>query len=376
MSDQTEQESADEGSKAETQDTEKTAKKERVLTKEDRVAIDSVDQLPLSVVPLKSNMLRQAKLMKSANLETVLEIYNDPLSGSLQIPADDKMIETLGLQEFDGAEHDKAIVLQLAKLNSFDVYSMRSSLRRIGLDLDISDRALQLSEDMKRSLRKYARSFTVPLLKSIYGAETSDLEDLDGDLTRIFANPDKALVKQNLFELSKNTGINIQDIPAFIEDYSEVYQSVSYYRCIYDAIRSDIDRFLIWIETVIDHKDTVNAPQTREVCQRVERDMRYILQSLAERFEAFRYSFEKFWEDINANSFEKLRRDVSENYETLGHVLCAVVVKINAWSTEFPSNDTGSPNRRAKFTMTQIAPGIARVRHTEEEARVSLGMSI
>ena len=102
--------------------------------------------------------------------------------------------------------------------------------------------------------------------------------------------------------------------------------------------------------------------------------MRYVLVSLRERFDLFTKSFTVFWSDINAQSFAQLRRDVTENYESIGHVLCAVVVKINTWSEQFPFNDAGSPNKRAKFTMTELAPGIEGVKRTEEAARATLGL--
>lgn len=344
------------------------------LSDDDAAALDTVDQLPLSIIPLQSKTLRKAKLLKNSKLETVVEMYSDPLTGSLQIPTDDKLTEALGIGNSEAAENDKLIIQQLSQLESFDIYSMRSSLQRIGLDLELPDEALQLSDTMKKSLSRYSRAFTMPLLQKIFGVDSDALEQTGGDLNKLFQNPDKQLVKQNLLQLSENTGIPLQEIPTFIQNYSDIYQSVSYFRYTYDAINDEIDRFLVWIELVINHKDIASTPQTQKICRQVEKNMRYVLVSLRERFDLFTKSFTVFWSDINAQSFAQLRRDVTENYESIGHVLCAVVVKINTWSEQFPFNDAGSPNKRAKFTMTELAPGIEGVKRTEEAARATLGL--
>lgn len=352
-------------------DTDKSAK----LNKADAESLDRIDQLPLSIIPLKNSSLKSAKLLKNSRLETVLELYNDPVSGSLQIPTDENLTDALGIGHSDAAEHDKLVIRQLAKLHSFDIFSMRNSLQRIGLDMELDDDVFQLSDDMKSALQKYAHAFTAPLIRKIYGLDQTEIEKLDGDLNNLFQNPDKNVVRQNLMNMSDSTGIPLDEIPAFIQNYSEIYQSVAYYRYTYDAVSKDAERFLVWISKVCQQKD-ISTPQTLKICMQVDRDMRFILSSLRARFDLFRKSFQAFWLDINAKSFSQLRRDVSENYDLIGAVLCAVVIKINIWAEAFPDNDIGSPSRRAKFIMTDLAPGISEVRQLEEEARKSLQMEV
>lgn len=350
--------------------------KQKKLSQQDKNSIDKIDQLPLSIIPLKSNSLKSARLLKNARLETVLELYNDPVSGSLQIPTDENLSEALGMGDSDAFEHDRLVIKQLSQMHSFDIFSMRNSLHRIGLDLELDDDVFQLSDEMKAALQKYANAFTAPLIRKIYGLEQAEIDKLDGNLNNLFQNPDKEVVRKNLVNMAESTGIPLEEIPGFIQNYSDIYQSVAYYRYTYDAVIKDAERFLVWIAGVVAHKDVASTPQTLKVCVDVERDMRFILSSLRARFDLFRKSFQAFWQDINAQSFAQLRRDVSENYDLIGAVLCAVVVKINVWSEAFPSNDVGSPSRRAKFIMTDLAPGIANVRRQEQEARKSLGMEV
>src|SRR5690606_10933844 len=47
--------------------------------------MDALEVLPLSMIPLSSNTLKNAKLIKNSRLETAVELYNDPIAGSLQI---------------------------------------------------------------------------------------------------------------------------------------------------------------------------------------------------------------------------------------------------------------------------------------------------
>jgi hypothetical protein len=344
------------------------------ISRQDKVSIDKIDQLPLSIIPLQSNSLKSAKLFKNARLETVLELYNDPVSGSLQIPADENLSEALGMGDSEAVAHDTRVIQQLSQLHSFDIFSMRTSLQRIGLDLELDDDVFQLSDEMKTALQKYANAFTAPLIRKIYGLEQAEIDKLGGDLNNLFQDPDKATVRQNLLNMSESTGIPLEEIPVFIQNYNDIYQSVAYYRYTYDAVIKDAERFLVWISAVVAHKDVASTPQTLKVCLNVERDMRFILSSLRARFDLFRKSFQAFWQDINAQSFAQLRRDVSKNYDLIGAVLCAVVVKINAWSEGFPNNDVGSPSRRSKFIMTDLAPGIADIRRLEQEARKLLDM--
>src|SRR5690606_20133984 len=91
--------------------------------------LDELDTLPLSLMPLTSNTLKNAKLIKNARLEPTVEPYNDPIAGSLQIYPE-------GIaDQIAASERDQEIVSQLSNLSSYDVYSLRSSLKKLGIEL-------------------------------------------------------------------------------------------------------------------------------------------------------------------------------------------------------------------------------------------------
>src|SRR5947209_6214226 len=87
---------------------------------------DAIDALPLSMIPLSSNTLKSARLIKNSRLETAVELHNDPISGSLQIRPEDVA------DSFPLNVGDHEIIANLSKLHSYDVYSLRTSLKKLG----------------------------------------------------------------------------------------------------------------------------------------------------------------------------------------------------------------------------------------------------
>src|SRR4051812_48756533 len=98
----------------------KNDKDSKQTAEELAAARDSIDKLPLANIPLSSNALKGAKLIKNARMETTVELHNDSLSGSLQVSP-----ESIG-DFMQTSPRDKEIIKSLASLHSFDVYSLRT----------------------------------------------------------------------------------------------------------------------------------------------------------------------------------------------------------------------------------------------------------
>src|SRR4051812_33031050 len=105
------------------------AKKEKNSGKGAHTDKDAIDTLPLSSIPLTSNALKNAKLVKNARMETAVELHSDPISGSLQISPN-----TIG-DFMETTPQDQAIIESLASLHSFDVYSLRTNLKKLGVEV-------------------------------------------------------------------------------------------------------------------------------------------------------------------------------------------------------------------------------------------------
>lgn len=328
---------------------------------------DSLDRLPLSGMPLSNNALKGARLVKNVRMETAVEIHNDPVSGSLQI-APEKIADFIA-----ASPRDRELIRSLAGLNSFDVYSLRSSLQRLGVEVEDVE-ALDLSEDMKADLTAHSAEFVRPLVEKIFGAGREDLHSSDG-LQLILRDPDMARVRENLRVMSQRTGIPLAEIPAFLKDYSEVYISVAYYRYGFDNVRPDIDSFLSWIGSLQQQQrrggDAVSA-RAIEQCRAVEETVRFLSRSLAERLARIQEDFMVFWSDISPASFAAMRTQIEANHMSLGAVLCGLIVKMNAWKRAFPETDMGGPVTRQKFILTEFEPGLSRLRMLETDARERL----
>lgn len=327
---------------------------------------DAMDTLPLNSIPLTSNTLKSAKLIKNARMETTVELYNDPLAGSLQISPQ-------AIKDYMAVSPlDQEIIQSLAGLQSFDVYSLRSNLKKLGVEPTDVD-ALELSNDMKDRLGDYSIHFIRPLIEKLFGHGNQQETGKDA-LQDILRDPDVARVRENLKIMSAKTGIPIDDIPKFIKEYSDVFLSVAYYRYSFESVVADIDRFLLWMFEAKSHRDVTSSPKTLAHCKQVETAVRFLMVSIRERLEQFQTSFEQFWQNINSNSFQQLQKQIEENHASMGSVLCGLVVKIALWKKEYPDNLKGSPTTRAKFVITELEPGILRLKDLENEARKRLGL--
>jgi hypothetical protein len=97
---------------------------------------DCLHVLPLSMIPLQVKALQKTCLIKNTRLEGVVELYREGNIGSGQI-ATDGLEKTF---DFSGDRaKDLAVVQKLSVLPSYDVYSLRVSLRKLKIQLENVD---------------------------------------------------------------------------------------------------------------------------------------------------------------------------------------------------------------------------------------------
>ena len=333
--------------------------------------LDSIDVFPLEVMPIQSPTLKKARLIKNARMETALELYNDPVSGSLQISP--QKLGEMFTGESQKYKDDNAIIIQLSMLGSFDVFSLRAVFKKLSLET-IPDDALDLSDKMKGELHRHSQKFIRPLIERIYGidhfsgAEVSDIRD-------VFKSPNLELVRENLKIMTQKTGIPLNELPDFLEEYSDVFLSVAYYNHSLEGIHPIVDRFFSWIHQTRTQRDVMSSPKMMAACEDTEHVLQFINMSLYERLEKMQKNFTIFWNDINRTSFQKLQNEISDNHQSLGAVLCGLVVKMQAWEREFPTANSGGPQQRSKFIISELEPGLEKLKKLEQEARKKLGLT-
>ncbi|TAN47529.1 MAG: hypothetical protein EPN26_13770, partial [Rhodospirillales bacterium] len=183
--------------------------------------MDSMFVLPLSIIPLQTPALQSAKLIKNVRLRSAVEIFSDVQTGSGQV--DVEGLPAMFGWPVDQVHPDLGIIRRLALLPSYDVYSLRISLREHGIPVN-DYAALKLSPEKAAELTRYMIMFTRPLMKMIYSGEDVQVDSYD-DLMKLFRDPDIKKARQRLETMAESLGIDIFDVPRFLEDYGDTFMS-------------------------------------------------------------------------------------------------------------------------------------------------------
>lgn len=318
---------------------------------------DTLHRLPLKGLPIVTKGLREARLIKNARFEGVVELFNDEKSGSGQI-SPDRLTEVF---QFDSHnQNDLDLIKHLSLLNSYDVYTVRVALRRLGLEVEDVE-TLQLSPELRMQLVPHMRSFTQPLLHAVYGSTTEEPDDLK-DLIKLFVSPDKNKARENLDRLSKRMRIDVSAIPKFIEDYGDVYLSLAYYQYCLDLNKPQIFSFLDAIEEMQRSASLKQSANLMATCKTLQTKVLGIVQDAASILEMFRIRTVDMWEKMSEETFRRMESMIIGYQTSIGAALCIITVKMNAWNQQFPQKESGGPWSRADFLMTNMRPGLEMVK--------------
>lgn len=324
---------------------------------------DSLHILPLCIIPLTAPNLKSARLIKNASLESVVEFFEGNHTGSGQLD-----IDALA-REFEWPEtppHPDLVMLnKLARLNSYDVYSLRILLRQNQIEVNDIE-ALKLSESKRQELSEYMADFTRPLIIQIYGGVDDSLQGFE-DILELFKHPDVKEAREKLQTMADKLGIELYDLPMFLEDYGDIYLSLSYYQQCLDLIVPTIEGFvesLDDIRTSYQFKNNVNVIKT---CDMMESTIERLKATITDHFEIFGRETANLWDEISAERFKKVE-DLIRGYHTyIGGVLCALSLKMGAWNKLFPHRRAGGLAARAEFILSEMKLGIEKIREIEAQ---------
>ncbi len=311
--------------------------------------IDSLSVLPLGMLPIQSESLRSVRMIKDSKLESAIEMFAGGTAGSgLIYPA--ALRDTFPKI----SDEDHGMITAVADLHSFDVYSLRISLRSIGIEVDSYDH-LCLSDDKQIELRSYVRPFTERLIKKIYGGGHNTEDD---NVIAIFRDADERAARTTLQGMAGNLSIPLHQVPQFIQDYGDIYLSVAYYQNCLDSIQPMIDDFLVSTNEITNHSQMKQNPEVMKVCHRLDAKFRRLKNTLVGRFALFANSSDDMWQNMSAERFTEFRHLMEDNHAILGGVLCTLTVKMNLWNTKFPNGYESDASRRAEFIMTEMRQGL------------------
>lgn len=324
---------------------------------------DALHILPLAILPLASPGLRKTRLIKNARFETVLEIFKDSRMGSGQIGV--RNIR----EQFSGDpatfDDDIALIEAMAEAPSFDVYSLRLTLRSHNLKVDESEH-LKLSPEMQERLTSYMRVFTRPLIRRVFGDDSTEF-DTAAEIVGMFRGVDREEALRRIKQISSALGLSIDQIPAFLEDYGDIFLSLAYYRRHLDQVRPGFDSFRRWMQEGIVDSHLRHQKDTLQACRFVEVNFDASVKFVLKRFAAFDEISRIFWVDLSQDRYAELRHSIQSHYASIAGVLCGLSVKMEKWREDFPSA-SGSPNARADFVMAEMLPGMDKIRLLEKEA--------
>ncbi len=324
--------------------------------------MDSLFILPLTIIPIETVPLRTARIVKNARLKGMVEIFRDVQTGSGQI--DVEALPTMFGWATDRLHPDLVQLRRLVLLPSYDVYSLRISLRDNGIQ--VNDHAsLQLSPEKVEELSRYMVMFTRPLLKLVYADDSINVQSYD-DLLRLFRDPDISKARERLENMAKSLDVPIMEVPRFLEDYGDTFMSLSYYRYCLDRLEPYFSACLESLVPIRKHFQLMQDGNLMKTCAQVEDVINSVSASITGRLETFEKRTRQMWEHISQEEFRTVKALIERYHVTIGGALCGLTVKMNAFARLFPHPRAGGPVKRADFMATEMIQGIDVIRDIEK----------
>ena len=325
---------------------------------------DSLHILPMAILPLETPSLNRARLIKNVRLQSVIELFTDEDTGSGQID-----IEDLPQQfswDMSDPPSDMAIIRKVGMLPSYDVYSLRISLREMEIAVNDHD-ALKLSDAMSKELTTYMTDFTRPLILQIYGGDDVSIDSFE-DVIKLFRSPDVKTALEKIRIMAEKLNIKPEEIPKFMEDYGDIFLSLSYYRRSLDAIEPIITEYLEAMDALRDNYQFKSDQNLRQTMEEMESTINELMAAITGRFENFERGTKHMWDEISAERFRKVEQLISGYHTTIGGVLCSLSVKMDAWARLFPTPSSGGPGKRAEFILSEMKQGMDKIQKIEDSA--------
>lgn len=316
----------------------------------------SLHVLPLGILPLKTPAFRRARLVKNARLEGVVELFNDENTGAGQIRPD--ALDTVIQVDEDGRA-DISTIAALGLLGSYDVYSLRIEIRRLGIEVDF-DRHLRLPPETQRSLSRYMSGFTRPLATYVFGDDTAEDRDFQSIVTR-FADPNVDTARTRLKDLCRRLEIAPNALPAFLHDYGDVYLSLAYYQAKLDEALPLLSEFEQTLHALEAEREVGKSPRMVKICAAVRYKLNLLVRDVDTVLAVFKNRTRDIWNDPTAARFQEVEDMIRSFQRAIGTALCAITVKLAAWHDRVASSGRVRPTDQISFLMSEMVPGLDNV---------------
>ena len=175
-------------------------------------------------------------------------------------------------------------------------------------------------------------------------------------------------VRERLTRMATKLGIEIAAIPNFLEDYADIFMSLSYYRQCLDEILPTIQGFLDCTHDIRTNHQLRQDANLMSTLDFIEQMINSLTANVSGQLESFERSTNDMWADLTAERFRKIETLIKSYHTSIGGVLCVLSVKMNAWIRLFPSPAASGPMRRAEFIMSNMRQGFDRIRDVTDSA--------
>ena len=212
------------------------------------------------------------------------------------------------------------------------------------------------------------------MIKEIYGGDDVTIDSFE-DVVKLFWSPDVKNALEKIRTMSAKLNIKPEEIPRFMEDYGDIFLSLSYYRKCLDNIESIITEFLEAMDEMrgnYQFKADQNLGRTMDM---MESTINELMAAITGRFENFERGTKHMWDNISAERFRKVEQMISGYHTTIGGVLCSLSVKMDAWARLFPTPSAGGPGKRAEFMMSEMKQGMDSIQKIEDSAPLLAALS-
>ena len=178
----------------------------------------------------------------------------------------------------------------------------------------------------------------------------------------LFSQPDVTKAREKLNTLAERLGVELGRIPKFLQDYGDIYLSVSYYRQCFDQIQPSVNRLFDSLEEIVTHPQLRQDREFVRFCERIRSTVERGKEIIDQRFQIFDQNTQDMWDDISAERFKQVEQLKLGSHAMLGGMLCGLSVCLDGWSEKFPTSATGEPYRRAEYIRNDMRFAVENVR--------------
>ncbi|ACI97880.1 hypothetical protein [Rhodospirillum centenum] len=323
-------------------------------------ARDALNVLPLAMLPLETAGLAGARLVKTARLESLVEVFDSGGAGSGRR----EIAAAVGAMAgpADAMERDAKLLQAVSRMASFDVFNLCTALRELRVAPPRGE-GVGLSPRKRRELAGHLRPYTRALTDGVFGATVPAGVPLDDGLVQLH----RAAVRANLDAIARRLRIDRQALPELLTRYADAALSLAYYQSCDRGLRNLLGDFSAWLGALTAIAVVTGTPANMRLVQEVQGALAELTLRLDDCLRHLERHLQHYWRQPTPLTGAQGQRVLSAYQGAIGAMLCGLVTKLTAWEQRF-GEVPGSPGQRIDWLRQEMLPGLPELRLTSEQA--------